>query len=73
MERSFEYGRLFIMVKGAEGECVEFKEGNSSVGKQIHGCAAAGTVDCVISYSYHPAVSCIFCVYEGKSAFITGL
>lgn len=26
------------------GECVEFEEGTSSVGKQIHGCAG-GTID----------------------------
>lgn len=44
------------------GECVEFEEGTSSVGKQIHGFAAAGTIDCVMSYSYHPAVSCTFCL-----------
>lgn len=48
------------------GECVNFKQGTSSVVKQIHGCAAAGTIDCVMSYSYHPADSSTFCVYKGR-------
>lgn len=52
--------------EGGRGECVEFKEGTSSMVEQIHGCAAAGTIDCVMSYSYHPTVSFTFCIYRGR-------